>query len=227
MREPRAGLTKRTVTRIMELIGSSGLEPGQPFATESRLAQEIGVSRQTVREAVRTLRALGYLRSKQNVGLIIGKPDPVALFRNALDGYHFDSIDIRRLGEMRFTLEVGAVELAIRRGARSLGDLLEGLADEIDRVVAEGQPVRVSAEVDLRFHGAILEATGNPVLAEMTAILVAFFDKRVRQPLTADPQIVSWEHHAIARAFRDKSVERARVHLSEHLHVLLTPQEGK
>ena len=229
MAELRESLARSTVTRIMKLIDSSGLQPGEPFATESKLATDLGVSRQTVREAVRTLRALGYLRSRQNVGLIIGKPDPVGLFENALQGYRFDTIEIHRLAELRFALEIGAVDLAIRRGTRELGERLEELAGEFDRAVVSGRPRQEQADVDLRFHRAILEATSNPVLAKLTTVLATFFERTVARPLAVSPplpELVSWQHHAVARAFREGSAERARVHLSEHLMLILGSAEG-
>ena len=225
-----SNLTQRVVGSLQEMIASSGLKPGDQFAVEGDLEKKLNVSRVVLREAVSRLRALGILESRQGVGLIIGKPDPVALFEQAVCGYVMDAVDFARLSELRYTIEVGAVELAVRRATDAELDELDRLAEEFAEVFAKttaGQSTtRTIDDIEIDFHGAILKATHNETLMQMHHVLSAYFIKiaqeiegyRVNETCERD----IWEHRAISDAFAARSTERARAVLSAHLEPLIS-----
>ena len=104
--------TEQTLASLEKMIASSGLEPGEPFAVEAELEKKLNVSRAVVREAVSRLRALGILEGRQGVGLIIAKPDPVALFEQAIKSCTLDSMHLAHLisnqrGELNSQREKG------------------------------------------------------------------------------------------------------------------------
>ncbi len=107
-------LAAQAVQRILDMIAESGLQPGQPFATEAELERKLGVSR-------------------RNVGLVVSKPDPVELFESAFGHYLFDSTDMVELGEFRYALGVGLIELVVQRATPEQRDTLRRRADEHDR----------------------------------------------------------------------------------------------
>jgi len=219
-------LTDQVVQALQEMISASGLQPGQQFAVEADLEKRLGVSRVVLREAVSRLRALGILQSKQGVGLIIGKPNPVALFRQAIRACAFDAVDLAQLGELRYAIEVGAVELAVKRATESQLARLRNLAGDFAAAFSGKTSDRPIDDIELAFHGAILEATHNPMLSQMHQVLAAYFVRSARE---ADDYLVDettekavWEHQAIAEAFGNRNVEQARALLSGHLGSLLS-----
>jgi DNA-binding FadR family transcriptional regulator len=210
---------------LREIVAASGLEAGELFAVEAELEKELNVSRPVLREAVSRLRALGILRSRQGVGLIVAKPDPIALFEQAITGYAVDSVDLAQLGELRYSLEIGAVELVVKRATRAQLARLAELAEEFARSHAGEPSARMIDDVEMAFHCTILESTHNATLMRMHYVLAAFFVRSAKEVegYAADQasERIVWDHRAIAHAFGQRSVERARALLSGHLESLI------
>jgi GntR family transcriptional regulator, transcriptional repressor for pyruvate dehydrogenase complex len=214
-------LTEQVATSVREMIVQSGARPGDRFCKEVQLEQKLGVSRNVVREAVSRLRALGVLDSRQGVGLIIGKPDPMGLFEQTLSNHALDSADLVALEELRYALEVGAVEIAVKRATPAHVERLASLAEEFADCSQGSSPDRTSDDVDCEFHRTILDATQSPMLKQMHSVLTVFFARRGREipdyPVTTSTELSVWEHRMIVNAFRDHNTQYARILLSEHL----------
>jgi len=222
----KGNLTQQTATRLREMIASSALSPGDPFATEAQLEAKLGVSRSVLREAVSRLRALGLLESRQGIGLIVGKPNPLALFEQAFDTWVTDLLDLQELAELRYALEVGAVELAARRASQQQLAELESLAEQFAQHLSGAADLRPYDDIELDFHRTILEAAHNTLLMRMHRVITAYFHRAVREipdwPSYHESSV--WEHRAIAQALGERSVERARALLAGHLSRLLAPR---
>ncbi|MFC1675773.1 FadR/GntR family transcriptional regulator [Planctomycetota bacterium] len=225
-----ANLTEQTVEQITEMIAASGLDAGETFATEAQLEKRLNVSRPIIREAVSRLRALGLLESKQCVGLIVSKPDPVGLFEQALNGAVLDHLDLQQLAQLRYTLEIGSIELIAREASQQQLDRLTELAEEFAKPATK-KTGRTVDDIELDFHQAILEATGNEMLRRMHNIVSAYFVRSAREVKGWDTNTTDensiWEHRAIAQALSERNIERARAILSGHLAPLLCEKENE
>lgn len=219
-------LTEQTVAALTEMIASSRLPPGSPFAVEAELEKKLNVSRPILREAVSRLRALGILDSRQGVGLLVAKPDPVAVFEQAIKCDALDAMELTELGELRYALEIGAVELAVIRATPEQVTCLVGLAGEMAAYSARKTPSRTLDDIELDFHGTILEATHNATLRRLHHILAAFFLRMHKEAADYSGDQIDdrtvWEHRAIAEAFAERNVERARALLGGHLAQLIS-----
>src|SRR5260370_550473 len=123
----------QVVRHIALLIEGGKLRPGDRLVPERELAQELGVSRPTVRAGLHALAAMGVTESRQGAGTFItGGPPRLGAgplsFLAALHGFTRDEIF-----EARKVLEVGAAGLAAERG---LTDRLAPMAEEITRMFA-------------------------------------------------------------------------------------------
>ncbi len=214
-------LTEQTVASVREMLAESGSRPGDLFCKESHLEQKLGVSRNVVREAVSRLRALGVLDSRQGVGLIVGKPNPFALLEQTLTRDTLDSADLIALEELRYALEVGAVEMAVQRATPAQVLRLAELAEELGHCYTGSSGARTVDDVDLEFHRTMLEATHSAMLQQMNPVLAVFFSRRGHEvpnhPVTSATERAVWEHQTIAKAFRDRNARYARAVLSAHL----------
>jgi GntR family transcriptional repressor for pyruvate dehydrogenase complex len=203
------------------MIAFSGAKPGDRFGNEAALERKLGVSRVVIREAVSRLRALGMLDSRQGLGLIVGKPDPFGLLEQTLTRHTLDSADLAALEELRNTLEIGAVELAVNRASEAQIAKLIELAEELGEFQTSSPSPRTADDVELDFHHTILEATHNPMLGQMYPVLAVVFSRREKElsdyPAATTTERAAREHRMIAQAFRDKNAECARVVLSMHL----------
>lgn len=219
-------MTEQTVLALEEMLAASGARPGDRFAAEAELEKKLGVSRVVVREAVSRLRALGILQSRRGLGLIVSKPNPVALFGQVITGYATNAMDMVHLGELRYSLEIGAVELV---AARATSEQLVRLSELAEEFAACGRPApssRVADDVEMDFHKTILESAHNPILADMHHVLAVFF---LRSPREVERHFVDeanertiWQHREIAAALRARHVERARALLGSHLAHLIS-----
>ncbi|MFV2070041.1 MAG: FadR/GntR family transcriptional regulator [Pirellulales bacterium] len=198
--------------RLRERIQSSRLADGELFMTEAELAEEYGVSRTVAREAVGRLAAIGLLEGRKRKGLVVRRPDPLRLLELGLPSLFDSPQDISELAMLRYVLEMGAVEPAVRNGTDDQVRLLSELADEMEEAIHNGTSERV-AEIDIAFHSVLLEMTGSTLVAGMQRVLVRFFSSREAVPNEATDKRVIWEHQELAAAIRDRDANQARAML--------------
>ncbi|MGZ0172074.1 MAG: FadR/GntR family transcriptional regulator [Planctomycetales bacterium] len=199
--------------RLRERIQSSGLADGDLFMTEAELAEEYGVSRTVARGAVGRLAAIGLLEGRKRKGLVVRRPDPLRLLELGLPSLFDSQQDISELAMLRYVLEMGAVEPAVRHGTEDQVRRLSELADEMEEAIHNGTSEQV-ADIDIAFHSVLLEMTGSTLVAGMQRVLVRFFaSNREAVPNEATDNRVIWEHQELATAIRDRDANQARAML--------------
>lgn len=197
--------------KIRERIQKERLPDGALFMTESQLAAEYGTSRTVTREAVSRLQALGILEGRKRKGLIVRHPDPLRLFQNSLPSLVSSPDDWRDLAQLRYALEVGAIELAVRTATDEQIQRLGDIAQELEKAVKKNARSARAVRLDLSFHSLILEMTGSRLIAGMQQVLVEFFRTTPRtKPSSDSVHRICWEHRELFEAIRDRDVERAR-----------------
>ena len=208
------------------LIEGGKLRPGDRLPPERELAQELGVSRPTVRAGLHALAAMGVTESRQGAGTFItGGPPRLGAgplsFLAALHGFTRDEIF-----EARKVLEVGAAGLAAESG---LADRLAPMAEEVTGMFASmGEPQTFLVH-DVRFHRAVAAAGGNPVLlalVEMVSSLV-YETRRVTVEHAHDLKESAEMHRRIYQAIRDKDPQRARAEMARHLDLARMAQASE
>ena len=155
--------TSATTQLLLGMIEELGLLPGDRLPVERDLAVRLGVSRSTVREAIRTLSSMGVLTARQGSGTYVtdlsaarlAAPLQIAVERNATSA--------SQLMDVRGMLEVGATELAALHATPKDIKRLRRLAAAI---TAEKDGARNLA-ADRAFHSAIHELSGNQLLFEL------------------------------------------------------------
>lgn len=197
--------------RIRERIQSERLTDGAFFMTESDLAEEYQVSRTVAREAVSRLTAIGLLEGRKRIGLIVRRPDPLRLLQLGLPSLFDSEQDVSELSMLRYVVEMGAVDLAIRNGSDEQCQQLCELAGEMAAAIRSDQAERI-AELDITFHSLLLQMTSSKLIAGMQRVLVNFFQS-VYQEYQSDEttgERMIWEHQELAAAIRDRDSNRAR-----------------
>jgi DNA-binding FadR family transcriptional regulator len=207
---------EETVERLLTVIKLGVVAPGDRFPAERELAGLLGVSRITLREAIRALQQAGYVEPRRGrfggtfVTYTRPAPDPVEVRRIALE-------DAGRLADaltFRMAVETGAAQLLAQSGGdRGREVLLARLAG-----VNEAGPEDYR-RLDTLFHLAIAELTGSSLLAAACA------DARMRlnDLLNAIPVLqhnidhTADQHAAIVEAILAGDAERARCAVAEHL----------
>jgi GntR family transcriptional repressor for pyruvate dehydrogenase complex len=156
-------LTDKAIARIREMIAAGELRPGDRLPPEQRLAAELGLSRNLMREAVKALAAAHVLEIRRGDGTYVTSLEPGLLLRGlggAVALIQGDSLleltEVRRLFEPVATglaaTRIGAEELA---GVKAHLDAMHEAREDVERLIRH----------DAAFHRAVIEATGNQTLA--------------------------------------------------------------
>lgn len=197
--------------KVLQRIQAEQLTDGSFFMTEAQLAAEYGTSRTVTREAVSRLQALGVLEGRKKKGLIVRRPDPLLLFQNSLPSLMTSPDDWRDLAHLRYAIEVGAIELAIRSATEEQIERLGLIENALEQSVMEDMDSARTIELDVSFHSLILEMTGSRLIAGMQQVLVQFFLKTPPPKRTAtSAERICWEHRELLEAIRNRNVEQAR-----------------
>jgi GntR family transcriptional repressor for pyruvate dehydrogenase complex len=212
------------VAHIRRLIDDGRLRPGDRLPAERELAQQVGVSRPSVRAGLRALAAMGVVQSRHGAGTFIrsGPPsldsEPLS-FLAALHGFTRD-----QMFEARRVLEVGVAGLAAERAT---GEHLAAVAEEMTGLFASLDDPLAFLRHDIRFHRAVAAASGNPILASLVEMVSALFyaQRRKTAERARDLRESADMHRAIYNALRAHDPERARQAMNDHLVTSLQRQQ--
>jgi GntR family transcriptional regulator, transcriptional repressor for pyruvate dehydrogenase complex len=208
-------VTDEAIGRIKDMIVSGALRPGDRLPRESELAAALGLSRNSLREAVRALALIRILEVRQGDGTYVSSLGPRLLaevlglvmeFHGAgRDGTAQEVLAVRRV------LEPAATALAAARIDGEALDALTGLLDGLGPEPTEGE----LASAERAFHREIARWTGNAVLG---ALLDGLFgppgrvppDRERRPAPRSAVERTAAEHRAIVGAMRAGDAEAAR-----------------
>lgn len=220
----RPSLAEGLADEIVNDILAGRYQTNAPLPSETELAEQTGVSRLTVREAVKALAAKQVVRVEQGRGTFVNPSsswsvlDPVLLI--ARSSYGSDRLALpRKLIEARRVVEVAVAELAAeRRTADDLVDLAESLGQM--RAAATSGDVAAFVAADIAFHQRVLEAAGNSFITSLFDPLSKILQLTRHQTSAHAPvREHAIEHHQrILDAVRRGSAPRAGRAMREHMH---------
>jgi GntR family transcriptional repressor for pyruvate dehydrogenase complex len=212
-------LADQLAERLQRRIDTGEWRPQVRLPTEQALAEEHGVSRTVVREAVSRLKSTGLLVSRQGSGVYVA----AAGARRALafDPSVLGSLDaVVQVVEVRRALESEAAALAATRASDAELSRIQAALEAVDLATAAG---RDGVAEDMHFHRCIAAAAGNPQFTRVLAFLEqyqhdAMAVTRANESLRpAAMQAVRREHHAIVSALLARDPQRARRAAAEHM----------
>ncbi|MER5555576.1 FadR/GntR family transcriptional regulator [Streptomyces sp. NPDC002793] len=210
-------VTDEAIEKIKGMIVSGALAPGDRLPKESELAAELGLSRNSLREAVRALSLIRILDVRQGDGTYVTSLDPQLLLEalSFVVDFHRDDT-VLEFFAVRRILEPAATGMAASRITEEQLDALDAQLDAL------GPDPSVEALVagDLEFHRSIVQAGGNSVLCSLLDGLSGPTTRaRVWRGLTQEDAVSRTlrEHRAILTALRDRDAEAARSWATVHV----------
>jgi GntR family transcriptional repressor for pyruvate dehydrogenase complex len=214
-------LAEQLADRILDDIVAAGLKEGELFMTVQEIKERYGVSHTIAREALGKLSALGILKGKQRVGLLVDRPDPVDLMTRWLPFYARSprAEDLKTLAQLRYVLELGSIDLAAANASQEQVQRLVHLAERYEKVIGEFGQNEEADRIELEYHSLLLSMTGNPLIEGMHRVLSDYFQVAVKSSphWKEGLQDAVWEHRAIADAIGRQDAELARSVLRKHL----------
>src|SRR5467141_3534723 len=210
-------VTDEAIDKLQALIISGSWGPGDRLPRETELAAQLGLSRNSLREAVRALSQLRVLEVRQGDGTYVSSLEPdLPLESTSFVSHLLLGEGAGALYEVRRILEAAAASLAAARideaGKQELGSSLERMRD--------AQGVEELVEADVAFHAVIARATGNPVLISLLASLSTRMHRvRLWHGRAADNalDVTREEHRLIYEAIMLGDPELARAAATAHI----------
>ncbi len=201
--------------RLRRFILDSQLRPGDKLPTEKELSGRLGASRSAVREALRSLEALGMIEVKHGKGRFLRAFDVASIASNLAYSLTFDAASIRDLLEVRRTLETSFIAQATRKLEASRIDRLYAIVEQMALSADAG---RAFIEEDMAFHKVLFGALHNEVLKKILDVFWGLFQhlhaRNVLPPGEAAATVAY--HRQIVDAMAAKDVTSAREALDEH-----------
>jgi GntR family transcriptional regulator, transcriptional repressor for pyruvate dehydrogenase complex len=218
-------LYEQIVQQIEDSILKGALKPGDQLPAERELAQQFGVSRTAIREAVKALREKGLVEAYSGRGTFVRDGTSQAI-RQSLDlmikiGQQDGS---PHLAELRAILEPEIAALAaIRISEQHLASMRETVA-VMDR--ARNDP-DAYIEADLDFHLCLAEAAANPLILSLIDSIVGMLREQRMRIFQVDggPERGQFHHKRILEAVEKRSPEIARAAMRAHLQQVLDDSE--
>jgi GntR family transcriptional regulator, transcriptional repressor for pyruvate dehydrogenase complex len=206
------------VDQIKALIRDGRLQPGDRLPSERELCQRFGVSRVTVREALRVLEATGLLtiRVGAHGGAFLTSPSAERLSEGLADLISVSTLTAANVTEARIIVELGILPLAVERATDDDIAALFEMVDEAERALKAGA---YDVEMSAAFHIRVAQCTHNPAIA----MLVQSFHGPLLMSLAEAHQSAPMnsrgidEHRKLSQAIKDRDLATAREIATTHL----------
>jgi GntR family transcriptional repressor for pyruvate dehydrogenase complex len=215
-------LSASVVRQIEQLILRGILSPGERLPSERELADRLGVSRPSLRDAIAALQEGGLLTAKAGSGIFVAdvlgsafSPALIRLFARH-DEAVFDYLSFRR------DMEGLAAERAAKFGSDADLKLIQTI---FDKMVAAGDPSvsDEAASLDAQFHSAIMDASHNVVMLHMMRSMFdllhegVFYNRRIMFSRHTTYEVLLAQHSAINAALQARDPAGARAAVEAHL----------
>jgi len=164
-------IVDRIITRITNAIISGELKPGQRIPTESDLCESMQVSRNSVREAIKALVAMGVLDIRRAEGTFVVEGFSDRMLDPMVYGLILEGGNSPAIIELRKLFEVGTLKLAIEKASeediKRMREALETLRIAIEKRLDTEEIL----DADIRFHKALEHAVNNPLVDKISVVI--------------------------------------------------------
>ncbi|MEM7034402.1 MAG: FadR/GntR family transcriptional regulator [Chloroflexota bacterium] len=216
----RSNVVEDIIENFKQALISGEFKPGQRLPSEPELGERLGVGRSTIREAIKILAALGAVEVRRGDGTYISEKVTPSIIDPLLFAILVESNDATDLYEFRLMIEVGYNKLAAIKGDEEDFARIEAAIQEM-REYSEngGDDVEVLANLDLKFHRTILEATKNPLTIKVGNMLNMMFLESLKQANSTPAEVQSTliRHQSMLDVLRSKDPNKVEAATIDNL----------
>lgn len=200
---------------IRNYIVDNNMQPGDMLPPENELARQLGVSRNSVREAVRSLESLGVVETRRGSGLYVRDFSLEPILENLPYRLLTDLRELSDLLQVRRVLETGMIETAMEAMS---AEQKQRLADVVEAMRLHADKGETFAPEDREFHGLLFDHLDNTILTRLLDIFWQTFNRASRLiPIwDADPVWTYQAHKAILDAIVANDPALTRAALDAH-----------
>ena len=220
-------VAESVITQIEQLILRGIIRPGERLPSERDLADRLGVSRPSLREAISTLQDRGLLTTKANAGVFVAEllgtpfsPSLTELFSTHNEAV-FDYISFRS------DLEGMAAERVANLGSETDLKVIQAVFDKM-KIAHDNKNSLEEASLDAQFHMAIIESSHNVFLLHMVRSMFEvlkkgiFYNRQVMFSRHTTRATLLEQHRSICNAIQNRDARGARKAVEDHMDFIKT-----
>ncbi len=217
---------EQVIEQIQGMIANGDLKKGDKLPSERQLAEQLGVSRTSVREALRALQIIGLIEVRQGDGNFITESFDHCLFEPLSVLFMLQESRPQEIVDLRRVIEVETATLAAQRiteeEIKELGELINQL-----KALSEAQDEKNSVKVDKEFHYKIAQASKNYLLLNFLNVISALMDNFIedaRGMILMNQQnkgLLVEQHENIYKALARRDPKAAAEAMAIHINLII------
>lgn len=210
-------VTEQIVDQIRSMIAKGVFKPGDTLPTEKEFSELLGVGRSSVREALRTLQAIGIIEKTHGNTARFSQTcaNCAAQYFNLPN--ILDNFSLLDLSEARETIEVSLAALAVKNADNEQIEKIGKMQEQLEAAIESGNLEGV-IDIDFEFHKAIADSSGNPFLAQMLMMLHDLIVAGNEQTLTAENVVIACaDHRKIYQSLKDRDMVGIKTAMKKHM----------
>ena len=223
---PSPGASEQIARQIRQYLEERHLKPGDRIGTEQELADEFGVSRPTLREALRLLAASQLIRVGRGRagGIFVARTPNEGMAHNVSESIALmlaaESVSMEELLDARLSLEVPIA-------GRAAVNADDQVVARLEQAIAAAEGHRPGTEpfnlADSTFHAVLAEASGNQLLHALTGWILEVLQPTLVVTISplVDPKAILDQHRAVLRAVRRRQRLAAEKAMAAHIEYLI------
>ena len=211
-----SSLVDKVEANLVELLQQRKLKVGDSIPKEIELAEQLGVSRTVIREALLRLRMMGLIESRKKKGAVITNPDVFGIISKSMNPHILDQDTLKGIFEIRLVLEIGMADFLFQRITKAD---IEELKEFVSKEPTATEHHLFNIDHEIAFHGKLYEITGNETLKKFQKMLLPVFDyvhhSGLLKKQTPEKKFVS--HKGLVDILENGSPELFRNAMRNHL----------
>lgn len=219
---PQKKIYLQILEQIKENIMNGNLKSGDRLPSERQWAEQLGVSRASIRESIRALEMIGLVICQQGEGNFIAENFENTLTQPLTIMFWLSKGKVNEIQELRRALETEAAKLAAKNITPDKLALLESLCHDIE--IESDEATR--AELDKMFHYEIAMASENTLIKNVlfsSSTLIETFIKNIRVAILLEESrgtLINEQHRKVLKALKEKEPLKAAFAMSEHMDLI-------
>ncbi|QZY53744.1 FadR/GntR family transcriptional regulator [Crassaminicella profunda] len=213
---------QHVIEQIQNMVMEGTLKKGDKLPSERDLVAQLGVSRTSIREALRSLEVIGLIESRQGEGNFISGNIDSSFFEPLSVMFMLNKGNPESILELRMIIEVEAAAIAAKKIKEEDIEEMKNLMDELRKAQNEIE----SAKVDKKLHYKIAQITGNYLIVTLLnaiSSLMESFIKDARGMILREEEkreVLMEQHQKICDALIEKDSKKAILAMKEHLETI-------
>jgi GntR family transcriptional regulator, transcriptional repressor for pyruvate dehydrogenase complex len=215
----RDTLTRQAAITLKKFIIAENLTAGTRLPSERELSETLAVSRNIIREALSSLVAEGVVVKYAGKGTFVSEFDRENTLTSLPLTIGQGEPSAQDLREARAALEIGCVGLIVQR---ITDDEIRSLITILEIYEQKHAENKSTIKEDIDFHGALLRATKNDVIAEMSPLITDVFRRSMAEDVSVirrNPDRIIVEHRRIVQALQNRDIDAARKAMHAHFQL--------